>query len=228
MLLGRLTLEEKGLVLLKLLGHRRPGRVLFDPMGIRHHVGDADHQPAEQDHEPGDNPVSERNTRRIGRNDRRERVDCRAKHANAGTDQNDRHASNRVIPGRHHHGYQQGIERQRLLGHAIGRTACGEEGHQDRDHPDLVALQMHHRRADARINGARGVHYPEKAPKKEHEQRHIDCIGSITVRIIETRTGCQHHHSLSIERIHWCGGAGGRCRGRGSANVAWGFSAGGC
>ena len=80
----------------------------------------------------------------------------------------------RVVAGGDQHRDDEHVERQALLGHPERRPADGEDGHQDRDHPPLVAGESPHEERDAGLDGA-GPHRDADEPADdEDEQGHVD------------------------------------------------------
>ena len=99
-------------------------------------------------------------------------------------------AGQRVVPGGDHHGDDQHVERQALLGHAEGGPAEGEHDHEDRDHPALPAVQARDQQGDAGLDRA-GLHGDaDEAADDEDEQRDVDgaeqrrrCCNTLTLPV---------------------------------------------
>ena len=185
--------QKMAVMRLPLLGHDRALIVGLHERGIAHNIGHTDAQPANQKNKPQDNAVRERDRRRIRRNDGGERIDRRAKHADTGTDQNDSDTRHRIIASAQNHRQKDRVERQCFLGHAIGRPSDGEKRHQYRDHPDLAALHRAHCAANAGVDRPGRVYHAQEAAQQENEQRHVDGIRCITVRIVKPRDRGHKH-----------------------------------
>src|SRR5690554_8235475 len=91
-------LTEKDLAVgVPLLSNYRPRWICFNTEGIAHYVGGANQQPANKQYKPYNNAISKGNVRSICRNNRGERVDGGAKHANTGTNHNNGDAGNCIV-----------------------------------------------------------------------------------------------------------------------------------
>jgi hypothetical protein len=150
----------------------------------------------------------------------RERIDGRSERADAGPDHDDRDRGDRIVARRQDHRDDERIERERLLGHAVGRASEREQRHQDRDHPDLVALERRRDPADARVDGAGLGHDTEKSADDEHEQRDVDGAGLLGRGVVHARdrrhddvaqalrigrdavVGARHRHFLAELLVH--------------------------
>ena len=87
----------------------------------------------------------------------------------------------RVVPGGDHHRHDQGIERERLFGHAVGGAAEGEDDHQDRDHQLFPAGHAGDHAGDAGVDGA-GLHrHAEEAADDDDEQGDVDGAEQLAV-----------------------------------------------
>ena len=206
-----IALQKEFPVRRPLPGDHRSRRIGFYPVRVSHHVADTDQQATNQQNKSQEDTVSERNARGIGCNHGGKGVNGGTQHTNAGADQDDGDPGHGIVAGRKYHGYQNGVKRQGFLCHPVGGATDGEEHHQDRYHPDLMALQVPHRASDAGIDGPSRIHHTEKTAQKQDEHGNIDGIGDVAVGVVEPGCRCQHHINEAL-RVWFDGLVGSRHR----------------
>ena len=109
-------------------------------------------------------------------------------HADAAAEQQERRAGERVVAGRDHDRDDQHVEREALLGHAVGRAAEREQHHQDRDQQPFAALQALDEPGDPRLDRA-GLHrHAEEAADDEDEQRDVDRAEQLAAVVVRDAT----------------------------------------
>ena len=96
----------------------------LDAIGVAEDEEDPDGQADEQDHEPPDEAVADRDVGEPRRDAGRERIDGRAERA-VPHPSSDHHpgAGQRVVAGSDQHGDDERVEGEALLRHAVGRAA---------------------------------------------------------------------------------------------------------
>jgi hypothetical protein len=135
---------------------------------------DSDHQADDQQDEPSDDAFAERDAGDAGGDPGRERVDGRAEHADAAAEQHDGRTRERVVPGGDHHGDDERVKGETLLGHPEGRPAEREDAHEHGNQPPLSAAHTFDEAADAGLDRA-GLHRHAQEPADhEDEQRDVD------------------------------------------------------
>ncbi len=188
-----LVAEEVGAVLFPLVGHQGLARIVAHHLGVTHHVGDTQDPAGHQHGHPQPDAVGEGDAGGIGGDHGGERVDGGAQGPDAGTEQHGGGGDDRVEAGGHHHRYQQGVERQGLFRHAVDGAPCGEQRHQDGDHPLLAAAQAVGDALDAGVDGPRLGHDAEEATDDQDEEGDVDGACLIGVVVVEAVDGCQQH-----------------------------------
>ena len=150
-------------------------------LGVAHHEDDGDDRRREPENsaERDDDALVDGNAdagERIDGHAHGERVHGRAQNAAAGAQKDDRRAGQAVEAGGHHGGGEQQVEGHRLLAHAVGGAADGEDRHQNRDEHELVALQLVHEGRDAGVKGAGLGDDAQNAAQDHDEQAHADGV----------------------------------------------------
>ena len=82
----------------------------------------------------------------------------------------------RVVAGPDEDRQHDRVEGEALLGHAVAGAAGGEGRHQDRDHPDLPALQRRQQPANPGIDRPGLGHHRQEPADDQHEDRHVDGV----------------------------------------------------
>ena len=171
---------EVAFVVLLHVEHERRGRVVPHPLGVAEHEPDAGGQADDEDDESESEAVAEGDVGEAGGDAGGERVDGRAEHADAAAEQDDQRPDERVVTGGDHHGDDEDVEGEALLGHPERRSADGEDGHQDRDHPAFVTAKAGHEQRDAGLDGARLHRDADEAADDEDEQGDVDGAEQVT------------------------------------------------
>ncbi|MND94767.1 hypothetical protein D3C80_869980 [compost metagenome] len=206
-----LVAEEVGTVLFPLVGHQGLAGVVAHHLGVTHHIGHAQQPAGHQHGDPQPDAVGEGDAGRVGGDDGGEGVDGGAQGTDTGAEQDGCRCHHRVEAGGHHHGHQQGVEGQRLFRHAVDGAPCGEQRHQDRDHPLLAATQTIGDALDTGIDGTCLGHNAKEAADDQDEEGDVDGACLIGVVVVEAVDGCQQHvdYPLGIG-IHQLVGTGHR------------------
>ena len=171
---------EVAFVVLLHVEHERGGRVAPHPLGVAEHEPDAGGQADDEDDESQSEAVAEGDVGEAGGDAGGERVDGRAEHADATAEEDDQRPGEGVVAGGDHHGDDEDVEGEALLGHPERRAADGEDGHQDRDHPAFVTTKAGHEQGDAGLDGA-GLHRDaDEAADDEDEQGDVDGAEQVT------------------------------------------------
>jgi hypothetical protein len=137
--------------------------------------------------------AGEGDTGRVGGDHGGERVDGGAQGTDTGSQQHGRGSHDRVEAGGHHHRHQQGVERQGLFRHAVDGAPCGEQRHQNGDHPLFTATQAIGDALDTGIDGTCLGHDAKEATDDQDEEGDVDGASLIGVVVVETVDGCQQH-----------------------------------
>ncbi len=163
--------------------NQRFARILAYPLGVAHDPEDANRRPNDEHDESTGEAIGNRSIREPGCNTGRERIDGRTQHADAGAEQEDGGARERVVSRRDHHRHDERIEGEGLLGHPIRGAAKGEHDHEDRDHQFFPALERAHQAVDPGVDRT-GLHRDaQKAADDDDEQGDVDC--SIELAVVE-------------------------------------------
>ena len=174
---------EVAFVVLLHVVDERLGRVALHPVGVAQHEPDAGGEADDEDDEAQPEAVADRNVGEAGGDAGGERVDGRAEHADAGAEEDHQGADEGVVPGGDHHGDDEHVEGEALLGHPEGGATDGEDGHQDRDHPALAAAEAVHEQGDPGLDRP-GLHRDADEPA-DHEDEQGDVDGPEQVTAVE-------------------------------------------
>ncbi len=188
-----LVAEEVGTVLFPLVSHQGLAGVAANHLGVAHHIGHAE-QPA--GHQHGDaqpDAIGKGDTGGVGGDHGGERVDGGTQGTDTGPQQHGGGGDDRVEAGSHHHRHQQGVERQGLFRHAVDGAPCGEQRHQDRDHPLFTAAQAVGYPFDTGIDGTGLGHYAKKTTDDQDEEGDVDGACLVGVMVVETIDRRQQH-----------------------------------
>ena len=138
--------------------------------GVAEHVGDG-HRGQHHVHDQAQHdPVADPDVGRVGGDAGGERVDGRRHRADARAEQDHGGGDHPVVAQGQHEGYDQGVERQRLLGHALGGPAEGEQQHQDDDEGHAPTAEPAAHPGDPGVDGAGAHRHRYEDADGEHEQ----------------------------------------------------------
>ena len=130
--------------------------------------------PDNEDDQPPDDALLDRDAGELRGDAGRERVDRRTEDADATAEQEDGRRDKGVVAGNDHDRDDQRIERQALLGHPVGRATDREDDHQDRDHQPFTAREPTDDPRDPGLDRP-GLHRdPEESTDDQDEQGHVD------------------------------------------------------
>ncbi len=188
-----LVAEEVGTVLFPLVSHQGLAWIVAHHLGVTHHVGNADQPAGDQHGHAQPDTVGEGDAGGVGGDNGSKRVDGGAQGTDTGTEQHGSGGDDRVKTGGHHHRYQQGVERQGLFRHAVDGAPCGEQRHQDGDHPLFAAAQAIGDTLDTGVDGASLGHDAEKATDDQDKEGDVDGACLIGIVVVETINRGQQH-----------------------------------
>ena len=105
------------------------------------------------------------------------RVD-RGAQAAASSAQKDSGGADERVKARSHHGRgKQRVKRYGLLAHAIGGATQREDEHENRNDPDLFALEFLNKHGNAVVEGARLGHHPQETTEDHNEETNRQGVG---------------------------------------------------
>ena len=146
----------------------------MDPLPVKQHIADGQHQTDPQQQKPQTNPLPHTNACKACCDAGGKGIDCRAQHAGTGAQQNHAHGCDGIIPRCHHYRQQQRIKCNGFLGHAEGGPAQCKGTHENGNQHAASVAQLAYNGYNACIHCPGFAHDTQKAAHHQDKYRNLN------------------------------------------------------